>query len=156
MRSAFSSKTLATAVTKENVLRIATLISIILISIIVFPFVCYVQGLAAVQPVHKSNFGFAKSKALSGLIGPVSRARVLDLWKDDQDGPPTPQQRVVAPMFAALTSDLSTLSLNLPTQVQQRGMPGTREILEHFIDGLEVSEKTPIYVVDLMLTRCSC
>ena len=53
-----------------------------------------IPGIAAVPPIHKNSFGFAKSKALLGLIGPVSRARVMDLWCDDLDRPPTPAQRV--------------------------------------------------------------
>lgn len=65
------------------------------------------SGLAAVPPVHRSTFGFAKSKALLGLLGPVSRARVMDLWSDDLDRPPNTSQRV-------RTSSSKALILSIP------------------------------------------
>ena len=47
--------------------------------------------------LHKHNSGLAKSKAMLGTVGPVSRARVAELWRDEThlDGPPTPQERVL-------------------------------------------------------------
>ena len=43
-------------------------------------------GFGAVSPLHK-NFGFSKSKAILGYIGPVQRARVSDLISDDPERP---------------------------------------------------------------------
>ena len=51
--------------------------------------------MAAVSPVHKSSFGWSKSKSLLGCIGPLDRARVMDLWSDDPDKGPSPPQRVL-------------------------------------------------------------
>ena len=130
-----------------------------------------VSGLAAVPPVHRSTFGFAKSKALLGLLGPVSRARVMDLWSDDLDRPPNTSQRVSAsssnvlmfpmPFFFAAGLWFQNRMTHWrfgawhASEVIQRGVPGTREILENFVDGLELPEgdRTPIFVVDLMMTR---
>ena len=48
----------------------------------------------ALSSVHK-NLPFSKSKALQqGIVGPVDRARVVDLWSFDDDKPASPSQRV--------------------------------------------------------------
>lgn len=41
-------------------------------------------------------------------------------------------------------------------EVQQRGVPGTREILEAFVENLEPAESdgsTPIFICDMMLSK---
>ena len=45
-----------------------------------------VQGLLAVSQVHKTTSEFTKGKAILGLIGPVGRARQVDLWPDSDNG----------------------------------------------------------------------
>lgn len=52
------------------------------------------RGFLATSKVHKTS-AWAKSKAFTGFVGPVTRARVNELWGgDDIDQPPNPSQRV--------------------------------------------------------------
>lgn len=52
------------------------------------------RGFVAVSKVHKTST-WSKGKAFLGLLGPVQRARVSELWGgDDVDQPPNPSQRV--------------------------------------------------------------
>ncbi|CAK9107673.1 unnamed protein product, partial [Durusdinium trenchii] len=86
--------------------------------------------LLAVSPIHK-NFAFIKSKAYLGTIGPVARARVMDLWTDDD-------ARVCSP----------------PGRAQQRGAEATKQVLQGLVDGLERDHaNASVYVVDLMPSR---
>ena len=50
------------------------------------------QGLLSMSSIHE-NPSFAKSRAALGFLGPLARARVLELWSDD-DKPCSPQGRV--------------------------------------------------------------
>ena len=106
------------------------------------------RGLGCVSSVHK-NFGFAKSKAMLGAIGPVARARVMDLWSDDPDRPASPPQRV------AWLDDFAVLSslLFLRAEACQRGVEATRQILQHLMDGAEIPADAVVYVVDMMPSR---
>lgn len=52
------------------------------------------RGYLVVSSLHRSNFGFAKSSTMLGSLGPITRARVLELWADDPDKQPSATQRV--------------------------------------------------------------
>ena len=52
------------------------------------------SGYLGGSSLHKNNFLFSKSSAMIGGLGPVSRARVMDLWSDDPEKQPSAPQRV--------------------------------------------------------------
>ena len=52
------------------------------------------SGFLCITHLHTRDWLFSKSKAALGSIGPLTRARVMELLCDDTDKPPTPQQRV--------------------------------------------------------------
>ena len=52
------------------------------------------SGYIAVSNVHK-QWGFQRSQAYTGTLGPIHRARVNELWSDDVERPPNPPQRVL-------------------------------------------------------------
>ncbi|CAE7395205.1 unnamed protein product [Symbiodinium sp. CCMP2592] len=79
----------------------------------------------SVSTIHRS-FAFQRSKAMLGALGPVSRARVCDLW-GDEDNRITPLQRV-----------------------QQRGVRGTRETLMGLLENMSVPSGKPVIVADLV------
>eukprot|EP00439_Symbiodinium_sp_Y106_P056098 s1383_g7.t2 len=79
----------------------------------------------SVSSIHRT-FAFQKCKGMLGSVGPVSRARVCDLW-GDEDNKTTPLQRV-----------------------QQRGVRGTQEILKSLMDGMATPAGKPIIVADLV------
>lgn len=43
--------------------------------------------------LYKAASGFNKSSAMPEFLGPITRARVRDLWCEDPDGHPSPSQR---------------------------------------------------------------
>ena len=51
------------------------------------------RGLICFSDIHKAC-GFSRSRGLLGSIGPIQRARVMDLMGDDPDKGPSPTQRV--------------------------------------------------------------
>ena len=59
-----------------------------------FCFALISQGIAAICGVHRLQFGFQRSKALMGAVGPLHRARVMELWTADPDGSSSPWERV--------------------------------------------------------------
>ncbi|CAE7389856.1 unnamed protein product [Symbiodinium sp. CCMP2592] len=79
----------------------------------------------SVSTIHRS-FAFQRSKAMLGSLGPVSRARVCDLW-GDEDNRTTPLQRV-----------------------QQRGLRGTKEILTGLLENMSAPSGKPVIVADLV------
>ena len=103
-----------------------------------------------------------KSKVMLGSIGPISRARVMELWSDDADHGPTPAQRALGAEVNAFRShavsrcfvheDQSRFMYAL--QVQQRGVAGTLEILDSLMEGVEVAADAPIFCIDLVPNQC--
>lgn len=86
-----------------------------------------------ISQLHNKSSAFAKSKAvLTGQVGPCCRARVSDLLSLDADRPAGPSQRV-----------------------QQRGVDGTKELLEALAEGLDENARKRIYVLDLLPNRFS-
>lgn len=59
------------------------------------------NAMLAVSSIHKS-FAFQKSRAMLGTVGPIGRARVLELMGEDPDKPASPPARVPLhnPMFS--------------------------------------------------------
>ena len=51
------------------------------------------NALMCVSNVHAA-FHFAKSKAMLGTVGPLNRARVMELISEDPDKPASPPARV--------------------------------------------------------------
>lgn len=47
-----------------------------------------------VSSIHK-DWRFSKCKAILGTLGPVTRARVMELMSDDADKPASPPARVL-------------------------------------------------------------
>ncbi|CAE7210235.1 unnamed protein product [Symbiodinium microadriaticum] len=83
-----------------------------------------------VSSLHTKDFAFQKCKPLLGSLGPVSRARVFELWTDDPERTPTPLQRV-----------------------QQRGPGCCREILEALFENTEIENDAAVFCVDLAPSR---
>ena len=113
-----------------------------------------IPGLIVTSSLHKHTAGFTKSKAMLGAIGPCTRARVADLWRDDADTPPNPQQRVtcINYFFALLLNPQG--GPPVLCKAAQRGIVATREILLDLLDGLGLPHGTPIFVIDLVVDRC--
>ncbi|CAL1129382.1 unnamed protein product [Cladocopium goreaui] len=86
--------------------------------------------IAGVSQIHNKQFGFKNGTALLGTLGPVARARVNQLWTDNPESAPSPSVRVA-----------------------QRGVPGTKEMLQKLLEGLDPPPDTKIFVVDLTLNR---
>ena len=91
--------------------------------------------------MHKHPL-ISKSKAMLGMLGPVARARVMDLVSEDVERPPSPGQR------AAWQQDAE-----LSIEVAQRGVSGTAQILEGIIDGLDLPAHSKVFIVDLLPSR---
>ena len=51
-------------------------------------------GIGAVSLVNKTSFAFKTSNAMSGIVGPVERSRVCELWSDDNERPCSPAHSV--------------------------------------------------------------
>ena len=60
------------------------------------------SGMLAFSQVHGNSLAFSKSKATFGFVGPVARARQVDLWNDDPDKSLTPSQRAPQTAVAEL------------------------------------------------------
>ena len=110
--------------------------------------------------IHR-NFAFKNSRMMSGSIGPVERGRVCELWSDDPDRPCSPAHRAACPLLTHIlvTSDIAILPVAslkliiLINEVQQRGVMGTRSILEAMVSGVDAPADAPVFVVDLTLNR---
>ena len=135
--------------------------------------VMVLTGIAGVSQIHNKQFGFKNSTALLGTLGPVARARVNQLWTDNPELAPSPSVRAaccwlnmhwstrsIYYVTVVQTSNSAVLwccnshpfSLS-QTQVAQRGVQGTKEILQKLLEGVDPPPDTKIFVVDLTLNR---
>ena len=98
--------------------------------------------------------GSRNPKRCLGQSDRAREARVADLWRDDADTPPNPQQRVtcINYFFALLLNPQG--GPPVLCKAAQRGIVATREILMDLLDGLDLPHGTPIFVIDLVVDRC--
>ncbi len=103
-----------------------------------------------------------KSKGAQGTIGPVERARVMDLQSlDDSEKPLSPAHRVFASMWCGILFILRVCKLPawiglgklFSVQVMQKGVAATVHMLNYLFDGLPSTGQPNLLLVDLMPNR---